>query len=81
MAAKKPSQPAPPPDYPKQFGDRLVALRKAKGLSQEQLAFDAGLARSYVSGVERGLRNISLINICILAKALDMEPADLLRFD
>ena len=43
------------------FGKRLSVLRKEKkGWSQERLAFESGLARSYVSGVERGVRNISL---------------------
>lgn len=64
-----------------QFGKRLITLRQAKGWSQEQLAFECGLARSYVSGVERGLRNISLLNICRLADTLDIPPGELLQFD
>lgn len=63
------------------FGKRLSALRKEKkGWSQERLAFESGLARSYVSGVERGVRNISLKNICKLAATLEMNPAELLMF-
>lgn len=62
------------------FGERLRALRNAKGISQEQLAFEAALARSYVSGIERGLRNVALVNICKLAKALGVSPADLMKF-
>jgi transcriptional regulator with XRE-family HTH domain len=59
------------------FGKRLVQLRKEKGWSQEQLALESGIARSYLGGVERGQRNIALINICKLAKSLSISPADL----
>jgi len=63
------------------FGKRLSALRKEKkSWSQEQLAFESGLARSYVSGVERGVRNISLKNICKLAATLEINPSELLMF-
>lgn len=62
------------------FGSRLVELRKAREWSQEQLALESGLARSYLGGVERGQRNIALINICKLADALEVEPLELLRF-
>lgn len=62
------------------FGKRLRYLRKQKGLSQEALAHEAELDRSYVGGVERGEYNISLLNICILAAALNLPPAELLRF-
>jgi len=64
----------------KQFGRHLVKLRKARGWSQEQLALESGLARSYVSGIERGLRNVALINICVLADTLEVPPAEMLDF-
>lgn len=67
-------------DPRKPFGARLATLRRAKGISQERLALESGLARSYVGGVERGIRNISLLNICILAKALGLKPVDLVDF-
>lgn len=62
------------------FGQRLAYLRKQKGWSQEQLAFESGIARSYVGGIERGQRNVALINICRLADALSLPPAELMAF-
>lgn len=54
------------------FGIRLAKLRKDKGWSQEKLSLESGVARSYLSGVERGLRNIALVNICKVAVTLDI---------
>lgn len=62
-----------------QFAARLIELRKIQGISQERLAMEAGIGRSYLSGVERALRNISLINIHKLATALGVEPFQLLQ--
>ena len=62
------------------FGKRIVALRKERGWSQEQLALESGLARSYLGGIERGQRNIALLNICRLAKALERTPSELMIF-
>ena len=62
------------------FGSTLARLRKEVGLSQEQLALESGLARSYLGGVERGQRNIALVNICKLAHALELDPSELLKF-
>ena len=58
------------------FGGRVRALRRAKGLSQEDLALSCDLDRTYIGGVERGERNISLINIYKIARALDMSPRE-----
>jgi transcriptional regulator with XRE-family HTH domain len=55
-------------------------LRKDKGWSQEQLALQSGLARSYLGGVERGQRNIALENIVRLAKTLELRPSVLMDF-
>jgi transcriptional regulator with XRE-family HTH domain len=63
------------------FGKRLVELRKAKGWSQEVLSLESGVARSYLGGVERGQRNIALVNMCRLAEALEIPPSELLRFE
>lgn len=62
------------------FGRRLAELRRAKGWSQEKLALESGLARSYLGGVERGQRNVALMNICKLAEALELEPHVLMKF-
>ncbi|KAA5930307.1 MULTISPECIES: helix-turn-helix domain-containing protein [Pantoea] len=62
----------------KAFGQNICQLRKELKLSQEQLAERAQLDRTYVSSVERGQRNISLLNICKLAAALDVLPGSLL---
>jgi transcriptional regulator with XRE-family HTH domain len=59
------------------FGDRLRALRKAKGLSQEAFADLCALDRTYISGIERGKRNVSLRNIDLLAKTLGTTISDL----
>lgn len=59
------------------FGRRVRALRLAAGLSQERLAQEAGLHRTYVSSLERGLRNVGLDNILRLAAALGVSPAAL----
>lgn len=61
------------------FGRRLAELRRAKGWSQEKLALESGLARSYLGGVERGQRNIALMNICKLADTLGVTPAELME--
>lgn len=60
------------------FGRRVRELRKKRGMSQEALALEAGLDRSYVGGVERGERNIALVNIEKLAEALGTKASELL---
>lgn len=62
------------------FGQHLIELRKARGWSQERLALESGLARSYIGGIERGQRNLALINICILAETLEVTPSEMLNF-
>lgn len=60
-----------------QFGARLRDLRKRKGLSQEALALACSLDRTYIGGVERGERNISLVNIYKIADALSVDVKEL----
>jgi transcriptional regulator with XRE-family HTH domain len=64
-----------------QFGARVRHFRKALELSQEELASKCRLDRTYIGGVERGERNISLLNIHRLAIALRIPAAELLRND
>jgi len=60
------------------IGLTIRALRHERGLSQEALAELAHIDRSYMSGVERGLRNISVLNVARIAAALDVPVRDLL---
>lgn len=63
----------------KKFGDKMRQIRKQKKISQEELAFRAGLHRTYISDVERGHRNVSLENIEKIAKALGVLSRNLLE--
>jgi transcriptional regulator with XRE-family HTH domain len=60
------------------FGAAVRTRRLALGLSQEDLADSCELDRTYIGGVERGERNISLINIWKIADALKITPSRLL---
>ena len=60
------------------FGERVRLRRELLGLSQEEFAFQSGIHRTYVSGVERGIRNPSLTMVERIAKALDMSFSELL---
>ena len=62
------------------FGRNVRQARKDKGWTQEQLAFEAGVKRAYLSEVENGQRNVSLDMVEKLAKALDVSPDMLMVF-
>ncbi|MCH7481206.1 MAG: helix-turn-helix transcriptional regulator [Chloroflexi bacterium] len=62
------------------FGKKIRKLRLEKNLSQEELAERTGFHRTYIGMVERGERNISVINLNKIAKALDVLLFDLLNF-
>jgi transcriptional regulator with XRE-family HTH domain len=62
----------------RRLGENLRALRKAKGLSQEAFADVLGIHRTYMGGLERGERNITLKTVERIALALGVDPADLL---
>lgn len=74
-AMARPSQ--PPPAHV--FGQRVRERRVQLGLSQEALAERSGLHRTYVGSLERGERNVALLNIVRLAAALDVDAGELLR--
>ncbi|MGB3314058.1 MAG: helix-turn-helix transcriptional regulator [Albidovulum sp.] len=60
-------------------GKNVRHFRELTGLSQEELAFDADLHRTYVSGVERGIRNPTVLIAAKLAAVLGVEPSKLLE--
>lgn len=60
------------------FGDALRELRQERDVSQEAVALEAGLNRGYYSGVERGVRNVSLTNITKIADALRVPASEVL---
>ena len=57
------------------FGNALREIRKSQGYSQEDLSEKTGLHRTYISDVERGDRNIALINIVKVCNALSIKPS------
>jgi len=61
----------------KRFGACVRGFRQKQGLSQEELALACGLDRTYVGSVERGERNISLVNIHAIAAALGIQVKEL----
>ena len=63
----------------RQLGARIRSLREARKWSQEQLAVRCGLHRTYVGGVERGERNISLDNIVRIATSMGVSASELLK--
>lgn len=62
----------------KAFGMRIKRIRLEKGLSQEQVAIEAGIERSYMGAIERGERNPSYDKILSIAKAIKVRPSELL---
>ena len=66
-------------DWRQAVGANVRRLRQAKGLTQEQLAFESEIDLTYLGGIERGRRNPSLLVLVRIASALSVRPADLLR--
>ncbi len=62
------------------FGLRLRELRKARNISQEELMAATGIHRTYLSEVERGIRNISIVNVEKIARALDVDAMEMFNF-
>jgi len=65
------------PNILERFGNRIRDLRKAQGFSQEAFADKCGLDRTYISGIERGKRNVALCNIEAIAKAFSISISKL----
>jgi len=63
------------------IGNRIKDMRMKSGLSQEKLAFACELDRTYIGSVERGERNISVINLGKIAQALNVPISDILKFE
>lgn len=61
------------------FGKRVRKLRLTKGLSQEDFALLCGLDRTYISSLERGYRNVSLKNITVIARTLEITLEELFK--
>lgn len=61
------------------FGNRIKQLRLGKGLSQEKFAISIDMDRTYYASVEKGKRNISIVNIEKIAKGLDISLEELFR--
>lgn len=64
-------------DMQKEFGIALKKLREETGISQEKFALSIGMDRTYYASVEAGKRNISLQNICKIAKGFDLPVSAL----
>lgn len=62
-----------------QLGKNIKSLREKLSLSQEDLAFEAALDRTYIGGVERGERNLTILSSLKIAKALKVELSDLMK--
>ena len=65
--------------YLRKVGLNIRQVRKEKGMSQESLALAADLDRSYVGGVERGERNIAIVNLKKIADALKVPVSQLVK--
>jgi transcriptional regulator with XRE-family HTH domain len=66
-------------DIRKQIGLNIRKKRDALGLSQEALAYESGIHRTYISGLERGVRNPTVTIIQAVAAALNVSPSELLE--
>ena len=66
-------------DMRKLVGGNVRRARARKGLTQEEFAEKSGFSQQYISDLERGLRNPTVVTLFELAQALDIKPIDLLR--
>lgn len=63
------------------IGNNITQLRKSKGWSQEELAFECQLHRTYIGSVERGERNIAILTLFKIANALEVEVKEIIKQD
>ncbi len=63
------------------FGKKIRKLRLDNKMSQEELAYESGLHRTYIGSVERGEKNLTIKNVFKIAKALGIDPSDLFKFE
>ena len=68
-------------DIRKRLGLNVQRIRRQRSWSQEELAFQSGLHRTYISGIERGVRNPTVLVLARLAEALGVQAAALLEVD
>ena len=68
-------------DIKAKLGKRIKELRQQQKMTQESLGFKSKLDRTYINGIENGRRNVALINIHKIAKALDVSLAELFKSD
>jgi transcriptional regulator with XRE-family HTH domain len=61
------------------LGNKIRFLRKSKGFSQEQLALNSDIDRSYVGGIERGERNVSFLTLVKIARCLECDIAKITK--
>lgn len=66
-------------DMRKVVGLNVLRLRRERGISQEELSFRSGFGRAYLSGLETGKRNPTVVSLWEIASALGASPVDLLR--
>lgn len=66
-------------DMRKLVGDNCARIRKAKGMTQEELSEKSGLSQQYLSDLERGKRNPTIVTIYHIAEALGVSHEELLR--
>lgn len=74
-----PATPTEPPNARIAFGQRVRQLREERGWSQETLADEAAIHRTYISSMERGQRNVSIDIIARVAQALNVPPSALFQ--
>lgn len=68
-------------EFCKSFGENLRKLRKKKGFTMMELAFEADIEYSQIAKIERGLSNPTISTVHLLATALELKPIELMRFN